>query len=480
MNEKSEKILINHGGPKQVFKIAFPLILSSSAFTLQMFVDRVFLMWYDRDAMSAAMLGGILNFVLFSFFLGTASYANTFVSQYDGAQLKKRIGPAVWQSIYFSIAAGLLIAAITFFDKEIIALVGHPPKIANYELIYFRVLNIGAMAGLVNSSLSCFLTGRGKTWTVMWVNFLQTAINIVLDYAMIFGKFGFPQWGIGGAALATVISSFVGSMIYFVIFIKPANRNNFGSSFFYIDLQLFGRLMKFGLPSGVQFMLDILGFSLFIIFVGRINPLSFAATSMAFQINSLAFMPMIGFGIATSVLVGKAIGAGKPHIAQKTTFSASYITFGYMIVVAICYIVLPNLFMLPFQLKAPQEEIEAMRPIVKQLLMFVAFYCIFDTGNIIFSAALKGAGDTRFVMYVSLVLNWLIMVIPSWASMKFLKGDARLYGAWLALTGYVCALAIVFLLRFLSGKWKNMRVIEKAPVLPGVMPSVPTVESDSI
>jgi MATE family multidrug resistance protein len=479
MNENSEKIAINEGGPRQVLKIAFPLILSSSAFTLQMFVDRVFLMWYDRDAMSAAMMGGILNFVFFSFFMGTASYANTFVSQYNGANLKKRIGPAVWQSLYFSIIAGFLMAAITLFDKKIMTLIGHPPLIAGYELIYFRILNLGAITGLVGSSLSSFLTGRGKTWTVCWVNIAATVANIVLDYVMIFGKFGFPRWGIGGAAIATVISGVVSSVIYFVIFLSQENRRSFGSAIYKVDFDLFGRLMKYGVPSGVQFMLDILGFSLFIAFVGRINPVAFAATSMAFQINSLAFMPMIGFGIATSVLVGNAIGADKPHIAQKSTFSASYITFGYMIVIAIGYIVVPNLFMLPFELRASAEQIEAIKPIVKTLLIFVAFYSLFDTGNIIFSAALKGAGDTRFVMYVSLVLNWLIMVIPSWLAVTFLTGDARLYAAWFALTGYVCALAILFFLRFLTGKWKTMRVIEKTPVLPGIMPSVPTLGTES-
>ena len=100
--------------------------------------------------------------------------------------------------------------------------------------------------------------------------------------------------------------------------------------------------------------------------------------------------------------------------------------------------------------------------------------------NIIFSAALKGAGDTRFVMWVSLVLNWLVMVLPSWAAVTFLKGNARLYVAWFALSGYVCALAILFFLRFLAGKWKSMRVIEKIPALPGSIPALPTVETESV
>jgi multidrug resistance protein, MATE family len=480
MKENPEKININEGGPGQVLKIAFPLILSTSAYTLQMFIDRVFLMWYDRDAMSAAFQGGILNFVFFSLFLGTATYANTFVSQYDGANMKNRIGPAVWQSVYFSVFAGLLMAAVAFFDKRIITFVGHEPKIAGFELIYFRILLIGAMPGLLSSSLSCFLTGRGKTWTVFWVDVAGTAVNIVLDYAMIFGKLGFPEWGIGGAAIATVISNATGCVIYFVIFLLSANRKNYGTAIFRPDIKLFGRLMKFGLPSGVQFMLDILGFSLFVVFIGRIDPVSFAASSMALGINTLAFMPMIGFGIATSVLVGRSLGAGKPQIAQKAAISAAYITFGYMTIVAIGYWFVPQIFMLPYKLQASPEQFEAVRPIVEKLLCFVAFYCLFDTGNIIFSGALKGAGDTRFVMWVSIFLNWLLMVMPSWAAVTFLHGRTRLYAAWVALTTYVCALAILFFLRFLAGKWKTMRVIEKTPPRTGNIPTLPAVGTESI
>jgi len=487
MKKNPEKINIivrqahrkDESGWKEVLKIAFPLILSTSAMTLQMFVDRVFLMWYDRDAMSAAMLGGILSFVFFSFFLGTATYANTFVSQYDGAKMRNRIGPAIWQSVYFSIAAGLIMAAIALFAKPLITLVRHEPKIAYYELVYFRVLMLGALPGIIDAALSCFLTGRGKTWTVLWVNVVKTVINAVLDYAMIFGKFGFPKWGIGGAAIATVIASAATCVIYFIIFLWPAHRREFCTWNYVFDKELFGRLMKFGIPSGVQFMLDILGFTLFVVFVGRIDAVSFAASSMVLQINTLSFMPMIGFGMATSILVGRAIGAGKPQIAQKTTFTAAKLTFGYMTAIAVGYWLFPDIFMLPFAAKASAEQMEAMKPMARTLLYFVSFYCLFDTGNIIFSAALKGAGDTRFVMWASLVLNWLIMVIPSWAAITFLRGKAALYVAWAALTAYVCALAILFLLRFLAGKWKSMRVIEKAPVLPASMPAVPTVETES-
>ncbi|HAL44700.1 MAG: hypothetical protein A2Y12_05105 [Planctomycetes bacterium GWF2_42_9] len=467
---------INDGRAKEVFKIALPLILSTSAMTLQMFVDRVFLMWFDRDAMSGAMMGGILSFVPFSLFLGTATYASTFVSQYDGAKMQHRIGPAIWQSVYFAFAAGLILAAMVLFDRPLIAWIGHKPPINEYELTYYRFMLLGAMPGILDSAISCFLTGRGKTWSVMWVNVLKTIINIVFDYVLIFGHFGFPKWGIAGAAIATIFANIVSCIIYFVIFLWPSCREKFGTSNNRFDRDLFGRLMKFGFPSGVQFMLDVFGFTLFVVFVGRIDAVSFAASSMVFQINMLAFMPMIGFGMATSILVGRAIGAGKPDLAQKTTWSAAKLTFTYMVAIAISYWLFPDLFMLPFKAGAMKEQMEAIRPIAIRLLYFVSFYCLFDMGNIIFASALKGAGDTKYVMYRSIWLNWLIMVIPSWAAVTFLHGQAKLYVAWAALTGYVCALAILFFLRFISGKWKEMRVIEKTPTLPSMLPDMPAIE----
>ncbi|HBG78063.1 MAG TPA: MATE family efflux transporter [Phycisphaerales bacterium] len=469
---------INAGGPKEVFKIAFPLILSTSAFTIQMFVDRVFLMWFDRDAISAAMLAGLLNFTFFSLFLGTATYASTFVSQYDGAGMKNRIGPAVWQSIYFTLAAGVIMAAIALFARPMIALVGHPPAVAGYETVYFKIMSYGSVLGLVDAALTCFLTGRGKTWAVLWVNIVKTIVNCILDYAMIFGYFGFPKMGMAGAAIATLIANFSGVAIFFIIFLRPANRRNFGTANAVLDLKQFGRLMKFGLPSGTQFMLDVLGVTFFVVFIGRIDAVVFAASSIAFQINHLAFMPMIGFGMATTVLVGRYLGADRPDIAQKATMSAAYITFGYMIFISLCYWIVPNVFMLPFETQSSVEQFAAVKPVVRTLLLFVGFYCIFDAGNIIFSAALKGAGDTKYVMYASLILNWLIMVIPSWLAVTFLHGRMRLYGAWTALTIYVCVLAVMFFLRFRHGKWKSMRVIEKTPTLPDGLPAVPTIATD--
>src|SRR5512140_2057538 len=139
------------GGCGNVLRMALPLILSTSAYTLQMFTDRVFLMWYSSDAMAGAMYAGMFAYTIYSVLSGTAMYVNTFVAQYDGSGQQRRVGPSVWQGIYFSLIAGLLMAAIAPFAGTFVHWAGHEQAVQVHETIYMRILMLGAMPGLVSS-----------------------------------------------------------------------------------------------------------------------------------------------------------------------------------------------------------------------------------------------------------------------------------------------------------------------------------------
>ncbi|MBN2210994.1 MAG: MATE family efflux transporter [Sedimentisphaerales bacterium] len=465
------------GGCGQVLRLALPLILSTSAHSIQLFVDRMFLSWHGAGSISASVIGGMLHFSFVSLFFGIVTYANTFVAQYYGAQRRERIGPSVWQAIWFAVLGGTLMLACIPLSNFLFGWVNHAPEIARQEIIYFNFLCLSDIPLLVCGALSTFFTGRGKTWTVCWVNLVGTLINIVLDYLLIFGHGGLPAWGIAGAAIATGIAQLTMMAVYVVLFFHPDYRRQYATaSGIKLDWQLLKRMLRFGGPNGLHFMLDVSAFGLFLAFIGRIDKLALAATGIAFQINTLAFMPMFGFGTAVSTLVGQAQGAGKSDLASRSTWSATILTFTYMTAIAIGYWLLPSVFLYPFAANADVKEFAPIASIATILLRFVAFYCLFDTGNIIFASALKGAGDTRFVMWVSVILAWTLMVLPTWLIVRYKAG---LYAAWISLSAYVCILAVAFLLRFLQGCWKAMRVIEYAPIAPPVgTPEMPTIEVD--
>ncbi len=469
------------GGFREVLGIALPLVVSSGSWSVQHFVDRMFLTWYSPEAIAAAMPAGMLSFTLISIFIGTASYVSTFVAQYFGAERNTRVGPALWQGIYVALAGGLIVALTIPFAGPIFDVIGHPERIRDNEAVYFQYLNIGAAPIIAAAALSAFFSGLGRTWIVMWVNVAMTAINIFFDYILIFGHLGFPEMGIKGAAIATVIAEVFNFAAYFVIIVRPSYNAAFHTlRGWKPDKALFARLVRFGVPSGVQFFLDMLGFTTFIMIMGRLGTIPLAATNIAFNINTIAFMPMIGFGIAISVLVGQYLGRGRPDIAQKSVYSGFFMTFTYMSAIALLYVVVPELFIAPFAARSDPAYFARIRELTLVLLRFVAVYSVFDTLNIIFASAIKGAGDTRFVMYMIVLVSVLVLVVPSYTAIVIL--DYGIMAGWTIASLYVVVLGFVFLFRFLGGKWKTMRVIEEqAPVtvICPERPECPAIELES-
>ncbi len=447
------------GGYGEIFKLALPLILSTGSWSLQHFVDRMFLTWYSPEAIAASLPAGLLNWTLISLFIGVAAYVNTFVSQYYGAKQPQKIGPAVWQGIY--VAGIAVLAAAVFYPLTgfFFSSFGHDPGVRVLEEEYFRILLVGTPFVVVANALSGFFSGLGRTWVVMWVNVVGTLVNLVLDYLLIFGNLGFPELGMAGAGWATVLAMVVTTSLFFVLFLQSKNNRLFSTrKGWRFNPELFRRLIRYGAPNGLQYVLELTAFTLFILLVGKLGMMELAASNIAFNINMLAFLPMHGLTIAVSILVGQRLGENRPRLAEQTTWAAFYLAFGFFALLGLSYFVVPQLFLAPFAWQANSENFSEISSLAAVLLRFVALYCLFDAGNMIFSGALKGAGDTRFVAVVSLGLSWTLMVVPSFLVVYVFQG--HIYWLWTSVTAYIAGLCIAFWLRFKKGKWKKMRVIE--------------------
>jgi putative MATE family efflux protein len=454
-------------GYREVLKLALPFIMTASIWSLQYFVDRIYLIGYSSDAMAAALPAGVFSFTFIAFFVGSAGYANTFVAQYFGAKRPERIGPAVWQAIYFAIFSMFVLAMLAPLAPMIFRLVGHEAKVQALEVEYFRVLCFGAGMPVLGSVLSAFYTGRGKTWTVLAVNAFGVLVNVILDYPFIFGHWGIPEMGMAGAAWATNIAGVASNLVLVFMFLSSRNESTYRTrSGWRYDPEIVRRFIRYGLPNGVNFLLDILAFSFFIAFVGRIGTLELGATQLAFNVNHLIFMPMVGLGMAITTMVGQRLGDNRPDLAARATWSALHITVVYMAILAILLSFFPEVFILPFSKNADPKDMEKLLPLAVMLLRFVALYTIFDSMNVIFSSALRGAGDTRFVLCMSVSIGWLLLVLPAKIIVTY-RPAGSLYWCWVFLAIFVVVLGFSFLARFLNGKWRHMRVIEMpVPELP--------------
>ncbi len=468
MQHRSDKSARWHGegGYRQLLAIAFPLIMSTGSWSLQHFVDRMFLAWYSPESLAASTPAGILSFTLLSPFLGIAGYVSTFVAQYFGAERPERIGPTVWQGVYISVVGGAALALFIPVAEPMFRAIGHPDAIGHQEAVYFRILCLGAFPGIACAALAGLFSGRGKTWPVMWVNFLGTAVNVVLDYLMIFGVAGFPELGIAGAAIATDLSMVASLVAYTVLMSRDEYDRRYRTRHGWrLDPALLSRILRFGLPNGIQFFIDMAGFTVFLLIVGRLGTVSLAATNIALNVNTLAFMPMIGLGMTVGILVGQCLGRDEPEIAERCVWSGLHVTMLYMATVALLYVLVPGLFLAPFGAYATPGAYDEIRGLAVVLLRFVALYSVFDVLNIVFASALKGAGDTRFVMYLVAALSTGILVVPSYVAIEVL--GAGVVATWAIGTMYISVLGIGFYLRFRGGAWRRMRVIERQPVRAG-------------
>jgi MATE family multidrug resistance protein len=450
------------GGGAELMRLALPLILSNSFLTLQMTIDRALLSQFSSDAVAAALPAALLYWTPFALLQNVANYATTFVAQYTGAKRLDRVGPAVWQALYFAVVGGLAFLAFLPLTGSLVALGGHSAVLQELETTYYQCLCFAALPALIVAAVNSFFAGRGDSWTVLLVDGVGLTVNSILAYAWIFGHWGFPIMGIAGAGWATVAGSTTSAVVALVLLLRPRFQAMYQTlTGWRFDADLFRRLLWFGLPNGLQWALDGLAFTVFLFLIGKLGDVELAATNITFAINMLALLPMIGMGQAVAVLVGQRLGQNRPDLAERSTWTGLRLAALYIGSVCVFYVVTPNSFLYFFRndhdLKGSQ--VAALVPV---LLHFVSLYSLCDCMNIVFSFALRGAGDTRFVTIVALALAWPLMVLPTWGAWYFEWG---LYWAWTFASGYIMAMGFIFLYRFRAGNWRSMRVIETQEVI---------------
>ena len=242
------------------------------------------------------------------------------------------------------------------------------------------------------ATLATFFAGRGQTRVVLVVNVISTAADIVLDALWIFGRGGFPRWGVAGAAWATVVAQALGATIFAVLILRPSCRRAYATlSGWRFDPALFLRLLRYGLPSGLQYSLEILAFAIFMMIVGRIGTAPLAASGITFNLNMIVFMPMLGLGVAVSAVVGRYLGADQPDVAERATWSAFWMSLVYMTACGALYLLAPHALLFPYAAGADPAVFAEIERISVVLLRFVALYSLFDMMNVIFAAALMAA-----------------------------------------------------------------------------------------
>lgn len=440
----------------ELWFLSYPLIVTMAAQVVMQFVDRMFLSWYSHDALAACVPAGVLAMTFGALFMGLASYTSVFISQYYAQKKYASVSISLWQGILLAFISALILASLTPLGGWIIRLFAHSPTVTELELKYFFILNLFGGFAVINNALASFFSGRGQTKVPMWVTLFGNLINIALDYVMIFGKMGFAEMGVVGAAWATVLGSVSMTLIFAGLIFAGRVRKRFKIAKlagFYKPV--FSRLLRFGLPNGFGFLMDIMSFTLFTFMVGNIDVISLQASNIVMSMQPMVVTVILGLGIGIQILVSKYQGINRSDLSVKVVKNACKLGYAYAGAVGVLFFFMAQPLV---DLFVPPNSIDAAAISAKTypLMKLVSAFVLFDATYLIFGEAIRGAGDTKFFMKIMLFCAWGLMIPGAWWIIYKLQGSVFMVWSWL--TFYTTLTAVIMLARFLQGKWKSIKI----------------------
>lgn len=443
-----------------MFRIATPIIIINVSTTMMQFVDAFMVASLGEKELAASLPAGLMFFVPIAFMMGVLGAVNTFVAQALGRSEPGRCGHFAWQGIYLAVVAGAGMLGLWFVAPSLFAVFGHEPEVQRLEVVYFRVCLFEGIPLLVGIAISNFFIGIQRTQVLAWFAIAATVLNIFFNWIFIYGNLGAPALGLAGAAVGTVLAVTCQTLGLLWLFLKGDGMPEFGTRISLPHLPSLSDMLRIGLPSGAQFGFDILSWGVALVWmVGLFGTSSLAATTIIVRYMHVAFMPPSALASALIAMVGKAIGEGNPDLANAHVKLALKVTMFYMCSVGLAFLVFRRPLLDAFT-DSPQTI-----AIGAGIMLCVAVFQFFDALNIIYSHALRAAGDTLWLAVWSAVLCLGVFLGGGVLVVHFLPGLGAL-GPWLMGTIYLSIFAIMMRVRWQRGGWRNINIFQDSAAAP--------------
>jgi len=442
---------------KQLVSLAIPMVISQSAFALMIFTDRYFLSLISPTHMSAGLGGGVAAFFCLSLFIGLLSYGNALVAQYFGAGKKQLCPKVLSQGLILAAACMPILALMAFGVGKVFSIMGHDVQQVPLEEAYFTVLMWGAIFTLFKVCISSYFAGIGRTKVVMIADFFGVTINIPLSYGLIFGEFGLPEWGIEGAAIGTIISNFISLLVFLYYYFEEKHRIEYSvAKSFTLDSKILTRYLRLGLPSGLETFLNVAAFNLFILMFQSFGVVQGASAAIVLNWDIVSYVPMLGLHIAVISLIGRFVGENQPDKIGAVISSGFLLGIAYAAILGIFFVVFRDPLVAIFVPAGPEgQEIQSL---ASWMMWGMASYVVADAVILVASGALRGVGDTRWLMMTSTFLHWA-MAVAQYIVIEVLEYGPEV--SWIIFVSMIITLAIVFTWRLKKQQWREPDVLAK-------------------
>lgn len=457
---------------RELIAIALPAVATMTSFTLMQFVDLRMVAELGADAVAAQGNGGMAVWIPMATLIGTLSIVNTFVAQNLGAGTPEKGAAYAWNGLWMCALAAIGMLGLAAVCRPLFESMGHSDNVVRLETVYTQILLLGAFFPLAARALSHFFYGAHRPGVVLVATVAANVVNVVANYALIFGKWGFPELGITGAAIGTVLGGFVEFAIPMALFLSPSIDRVFRSrTTWRVSFAHWRRLWRVGWPSGLQQGNEMICWGAFMmVLAGRFGTVDNAASWVTLRYLTLAFMPTLGLSFAVTAVVGRCLGAGDVAGAERRAWLGVRLGMAYMGLCALVFVIFrePMIRFFVSDEFTAQDADEMVR-IGGWLMVCAAVFQLFDAIGVVLMGALRGAGDTIWPGVVSASLSWIVIVGGGWAMASALP-EMRSIGPWIAAAAYIILLGTAMVWRFVGGRWRSINLLgEQAPPGPAAL-----------
>ena len=444
--------------------VALPMLLSMSFDTLMTFIDRLFLSKLGPAEMNAALGAGAVQLALTMFFTGAISYTTAMVAQRLGAKRHGECASVFMQALYVSLICVPLLYLTIPVGHWLFGIENLPADQLEYQKTYFNILMFGGVITLVRNVAPCFFSGIGETKIVMHAAFVGMVVNIACNFVLIFGFGPIPAMGVAGAAYGTLIGNVVSTVILFAKFFAKSCNSRFNTRHsFAFSWPLTRELLQKGIPSGVEMFLNMSAFQSLILMFHALGPEAATASSIMFNWDMVAYVPLMGLEVASTSLVGRYVGAKAGAAANRSTYSGLKLGWGYSLLIGVLFIFLPGILTDIFRPDVAEASasaiaiFESARPMSIFMLRFATIYIFVEVLLVVYAGALRGAGDTLWVMFACAIMNWIVAGALYVTAYIF---HLPAHYAWIAVVAVYGTAPVIFWLRWKGGKWRK-HVLDK-------------------
>jgi MATE family multidrug resistance protein len=437
---------------RTLLALAWPIVVSRASQVVIGIGDAVMVSHLGEAALAAITAGATNAFSLFILPMGIVFVVASFSSQLFGAGDLAGARRYGWYGLAVALLAAAVIAAAIPAVPWALGRLDYAGEVRLLMADYLAIRLLAAGAAVGTEALGNYYGGLGNTRLPMRASLVAAALNVAGNWLLIDGRLGLPALGVRGAAIASVIATWLPFLALLAVFAAGSRRLRAGR----LRAAELLRLLRFGIPSGLNWFFEFLAYAFFVnVVVAGLGTTALAALMAVMQVNSVAFMPAFGLASAGAILVGQAIGASRSDAVPRLVALTFAVAGGWQALAAAAYLTAPGLILAPFA-RDPASA-AALLEAGQRMLLLSAAWQLFDAGATTLAESLRAAGDTAFTLWARLAIGWLVFVPGSWGSVRLLRGGDLVAVGWLVL--YLAVLALVLFLRFQGGAWRRIRLV---------------------